>query len=87
MVKVERKGQECPKCGKEIGRLLVMIIKDQNMFFIDEFGEPDYKFIGIKDTEFLCPICCGVIFSDIKEATKFLRGDLRDGEGDVQGCL
>ena len=73
----------CPKCGEEIAHLTRFTkVWHEYKFSIDEEGNEQHEFVdstvdGDND-EFECPECGILLFEDIEEAEKFLKGELSE---------
>jgi len=76
---------KCPKCGKEIDYLRDFSpVWEEYKLTINENGVVHCEFVdgGIpmddKDDEYECPECHEVLFTDVEDAIKFLKGDTKE---------
>ena len=70
---------KCLKCREEITTLSYSGIATVFQRFDLSNGYPNYETesmeFGSEDNEFTCPVCCGLLFDNDEEATKFLKGE------------
>jgi len=72
----------CPKCGEEIGHLMGYArVWQEYKMSIDREGDEWCEFTGLSTStndsdEFNCPECTRLLFTDIEEAKRFLKGEL-----------
>lgn len=67
----------CPKCGKEIDHL-INVGKTQYYFSLDGKGYPQYETIdALEDGKYYCPKCLEELFDSERDATKFLKGEMK----------
>ena len=67
---------KCPSCNKNITNLecVEQCYIDYDMYKDNDFDEMYRKVIS---REFICPKCKSVIFNKLKDAVKFITGDVK----------
>lgn len=68
---------KCPHCGEEVDYLIAFYSVRERAEFSLFCGEPVYEsieFVGFGESEYSCPGCGKLLFTDEKDAVEFLRG-------------
>lgn len=76
---------KCPKCGKEIDHLIFdgceRMTAKVELNSVDMVDYVDWDSFGFdENSEYKCPECGAVLFTDEEDAGAFLRGELKDSQ-------